>query len=196
MKMRKLLAIVMCVAMVMAIAVAASAEEVSYNATLGFANSDWSIQEWGTNVNTTVTGPGTYTLTFTPSAPVSDALVFVIDIVGAGAAFTEAGYTVTNVTLTADGVTVPVNMPKLVTGDLENNGNFRIEIHNEYGSTKEDPAINYSTLAFSESLVISFTITDPNAVPPKTGDPITLACAALLCSAMGVTAIVGSKKRA
>ena len=48
--------------------IAVSAEETAYTAKLGFANSDWSAQEWGDNVNTTVTGAGTYTLSWDGAA--------------------------------------------------------------------------------------------------------------------------------
>ena len=62
-----------------------SAENASYTAKLGFANSDWSAQEWGDNANTTVTGPGEYSVSWNGAA--SNALVFVVDIAGAGADF-------------------------------------------------------------------------------------------------------------
>ncbi len=65
-----------------------SADEASYTAMLGFANSDWSAQEWGDNANTTVTGAGEYSVSRDGAA--SGALVFVVDIAGTGEAFAAA----------------------------------------------------------------------------------------------------------
>ncbi|MDH8276344.1 hypothetical protein QIG69_28735, partial [Klebsiella pneumoniae] len=50
---------------------------------LGFANSDWSVQEWGDNAAITVEGAGEYTLSWDlpEETTVSDALVFVVDVV-------------------------------------------------------------------------------------------------------------------
>ena len=141
--------------------IAVSAEETAYTAKLGFANSDWSAQEWGDNVNTTVTGAGTYTLSWDGAA--SNALVFVVDIGGAGAAFAAANLQLTALTVAVDGVEIPVDLTKIVTGDLENNGNFRIEIYNEYGSTKADPGIDPAAVSFATNLTVTFTLADPNA---------------------------------
>ncbi|WP_435137038.1 hypothetical protein [Formosa sp. A9] len=52
-----------------------------------------------------------------------------------------------------------VDNSKILFGDLENNGNFRIEIFNEFGSgTAGDPPIDLSELVFSESMEITFTL--------------------------------------
>ena len=56
----------------------------SYTAGIAFANPDWTVQYWGGGSgDTTVTGNGTYEVSFEPTATVSNgALVFVIDIKG------------------------------------------------------------------------------------------------------------------
>jgi len=46
---------------------------------------------------------------------------------------------------------------KIVTGDLEGNGNFRIEIYNEYGSTVSDPPVNPNDFVF-DNLTVTFTL--------------------------------------
>jgi hypothetical protein len=48
---------------------------------------------------------------------------------------------------------------KIKVGDIENNGNIRIEIYNEYGSTKADPPIKTSAMKFTKNLVVTFNIT-------------------------------------
>ena len=157
-----LLLIVACFA-----GVAVSAETASYTAKLGFANSDWSAQEWGDNANTTVTGAGTYTVSWNGAA--SDALVFVIDIAGAGADFAAAGLELTALSVAVDGVEVPVDLSKVVTGDLELNGNYRIEIYNEYGSTKADAPIDPAAVTFATNLTVTFTLTGPTEYDAKLG---------------------------
>lgn len=50
-----------------------------------------------------------------------------------------------------------VDNSKLAMGEIESGtGNFRIEMYNEYGSTKEDPAIHIDRLTFNENCVIKF----------------------------------------
>ena len=144
-----------------------NAEETGYTAKLGFANSDWSVQEWGDNVNTTVTGPGTYTLSFDGAS--TNALVFVVDVAGAGADFAAAGIELSALTVAVDGVEIPVDLSKVVTGDLEQNGNFRIEIFNEYGSTKADAPIDPNAVNFATNLTVTFTLTGPATYDAKLG---------------------------
>lgn len=51
-----------------------------------------------------------------------------------------------------------VDNSKLVVGDIENNGNLRIEFYNEWGSTQPDPAVNLSDISFTENMKISVTL--------------------------------------
>lgn len=128
----------------------------SYEAKLGYANSDWSAQEWGDNAKTTVTGEGNYSVSWDGAG--TDALVFVIDIVGANEAFAAAGLGLTALEVLVDGNPIAVDLSKIVTGDLEDNGNFRIEIYNEYGSTKADPGIDPAAVSFATNLTVNFTL--------------------------------------
>ena len=47
---------------------------------------------------------------------------------------------------------------KVVVGDLENNGRIRIEIYNEYGNTKENPAVDPNAIKFKQNMVVTFQI--------------------------------------
>ena len=47
---------------------------------------------------------------------------------------------------------------KLVIGDLEDNGNLRLELFNEYGSTVNDPGLDPSEVSFSNSIEVTFTL--------------------------------------
>lgn len=59
----------------------------------------------------------------------------------------------------ADGKEVKFDATKIKYGNIENNNNkYRIEIANEYGKTKKDPAIDKNALKFSEKLEVTFTI--------------------------------------
>jgi hypothetical protein len=47
---------------------------------------------------------------------------------------------------------------KLVIGDIEGNGNLRLELFNEYGSTMEDPGLVRSDVAFNEQIEVTFSL--------------------------------------
>ncbi len=151
------LALMLIVACMAGITVSADG---GYEAKLGYSTTGWDVSEWGENVKTTVTGDGTYTLSWDVNGAY-DAGVFVIDIAGAQAVLdiTNQTYNVTDLTITVDGNDVPVDLSKLITGDLEGNGNFRIEIYNLYGAgTADDSPIDPSLMVINENLTITFTI--------------------------------------
>lgn len=150
-----LFALMLVVGTLAALPATVQAADEEYVAKLGYATTDWSAQEWGDNVSTTVNGAGTYTLSWdlAEDMTVADAGVFVIDLEGAAA----AGYKLTGLTITADGAEVPVDLEKIVTGDIEEKGNYRIEIYNQYGTTVENSPID-PALAFSTNLTITFTL--------------------------------------
>ncbi len=54
---------------------------------------------------------------------------------------------------------VTVDNDKIAVGDIEGNGNIRIELYNIYGSTANDPPIDIDDIAFSQNMIINFTIT-------------------------------------
>ena len=168
-----------------------------YAAKLGYAAAgDWEPNEWGDNARTSVSGGGTYTIVWNPSEAADGAEVFVIDIVGAANLYKTC--TLTGVTVIADGVAVPVDMSKVKFGDLEYNGNLRIELYNAYGATASAPAIDLSALNFSEELIVCFTLyeTPVDDTNSNTGDTFQVAMiGTLLVSAMAITAVVATRKR-
>ncbi|MCV9385109.1 hypothetical protein [Reichenbachiella ulvae] len=56
------------------------------------------------------------------------------------------------------GTEVAFDNSKLVIGDLEGNGNLRLEIYNEFGSTISDPGLNTGDLSFASSIEVTFTL--------------------------------------
>lgn len=150
----------------------AAAAENEYTAALGYTDSSWSSQTGfgaDSSVQTTVSGDGTYTLSWDASA--ADALVFVIDIVGGGEAL--SGSALTDMTISVDGNDVPVNVAKVLTGDIEGNGNWRMEIYNEYGAgTKENPPIDPAAISFGSNLTVTFTLGEAGAAPAADEEPV------------------------
>lgn len=57
-----------------------------------------------------------------------------------------------------DGTEIPFDNSKLAIGDLEGNGNLRLEIYNEFGTTINDPGLDTTALVFSESVAVTFTL--------------------------------------
>lgn len=98
-----------------------------------------------------ITGNGKYTFIITVRNP-----DFVTDIFSAGVFlidFIDAANTNPNMKVELSSITVPdyyiggtrevaINKSKLKYGDLEENGNLRLEIYNEYGETKNNPPID------------------------------------------------------
>lgn len=141
-------------------AVAASAVSVtafaddSYTATLGFTDTNWTFQDWESSVE--ITGDGTYTITSTAVAGTEEIGVFVIDCNGMFAGSPDAVATLDSIEI--DGSAVSFDASKIMYGDIEEKGNFRIDIYNMYSDTKDDPAFTNAT-PIAESLSITFTVT-------------------------------------
>ena len=59
----------------------------------------------------------------------------------------------------SSGTEISFDASKILTGDLEGNGNYRFEIYNEYGSgTASDSPINQDDIVFSEKMEVTFTL--------------------------------------
>ncbi len=88
----------------------------------------------------------------------------------------DAGIEISNVTIqltNKDGSTtdVPVDMSKIIFGDIEGNGKLRIEIYNAYGAgTQNDPPIDTSLISFDEKMAVTFTISGLDAAAPAADD--------------------------
>lgn len=59
-----------------------------------------------------------------------------------------------------EGISITFDNSKIVFGDLEDNGNLRIEIYNEYGSTGLNPPVNPSDFIFDKSISVTFSLDD------------------------------------
>lgn len=151
----------------------------SYNAKLGFADTAWAVQDWDSLVE--VTGDGQYTLESTAVAGAADFGVFVIDIEGMFAGAPEATAVLDKVEV--DGSELSFDAAKIKYGDIEEKGNYRIEIYNQYGDTKNDSPVNQAT-AVGSSLKITFTVSGlggaaaPAETPAETEAPAETAPAA------------------
>ncbi|MBP0957154.1 MAG: hypothetical protein J5997_07295 [Oscillospiraceae bacterium] len=176
MKLRRIAAVAAASAMALS-AVAASASAYEYTAFLMFTDIDWLWGNWdaGKATDATITGPGTYTVSLdntqaenTMSAA-NGANVFCVDIVGGYADLADLEVTLDSVK--ADGVEVPFDPEKICYGDIEEKGNYRIEIQNAYGLTGDmsDPhygAIDAASFTAAEKIEVTFTISDPNGAAP------------------------------
>lgn len=176
MKLRRIAAVAAASAMALS-AVAASASAYEYTAFLMFTDIDWLWGNWdaGKATDATITGPGTYTVSLdntqaenTMSAA-NGANVFCVDIVGGYADLADLEVTLDSVK--ADGVEVPFDPEKICYGDIEEKGNYRIEIQNAYGLTGDmsDPhygAIDAASFTAAEKIEVTFTISDPNGAVP------------------------------
>ena len=60
------------------------------------------------------------------------------------------------------GTALDFDNSKLVIGDLEENGNLRLELFNEYGSTKADPGLTPAEIVFTDKIEVTFTL---NGIP-------------------------------
>lgn len=133
----------------------------SHEAYIGFASSDWSFSNWGykEGEGCIVKGDGSYTVKLNGKA--NGANVFVVDIKGLSTACGGADgitATINKIVLDDWGTRIPFDNYKLVAGDLENNGKYRIELFNAYGDTGKDPGLDINLLNFTKRVGITFTI--------------------------------------
>ena len=158
--MKKIFAVVVAIAMVMALAVPAFAAD-SYMAYIGFADSSWAHSAFHPDTDgVEITGDGQYSIETTQFAGAADIFVFVIDFEGMYADNPNITATVDSIEI--DGAPIEFDASKVVSGDRENNGNYRLEIYNEYGDTKADAPINNQT-PVSSSIKVTFTVSGMSA---------------------------------
>lgn len=178
----------------------------SYTAKLGFADTAWAAQDWDASV--TVTGDGQYTIESTAVAGAVDFGVFVIDIEGMYKDAPEASAVLDSIEI--DGAALSFDAGKILYGDIEEKGNFRIDIYNQYSDTAKDPGVDNAT-AIGSSLKVTFTVsglgggaaaaadtgadttTTETTTAPATGN-VAVASVAVVMGLAGV-AIIASRKR-
>lgn len=83
----------------------------------------------------------------------SNGAVNLVDIMGVANDF--PGFAAQLISVDCDGSNVPFDATKLKTGDLEGNGNFRIELHNIWGATAADPAFAGAQMVEGNNCVTS-----------------------------------------
>lgn len=108
---------------------------------------------------------GQYTMTYTASRPHRNGQVYCLDFQGFAAKFPKALIRVD--AIKADGREIPFDANKFRYGDLENNGNYRIEMFNVWGKTGQDSPFRQgggqvtggeSALDFDNTLEVVFTV--------------------------------------
>ena len=132
-----------------------------------FADGTWGCQNWNYNDNgegsVMVKGDGTYTMTLHGVG--SGISIFAIDFIGLSNAVGAENVNVKLNTCVMDdwGTKLAFDNTKLVTGDLEGNGNFRADIYNEWdgSGTGSDATcgVDRSAVSFSNRIGVTFEVT-------------------------------------
>ncbi|MCM1578980.1 MAG: hypothetical protein NC078_09305 [Ruminococcus sp.] len=169
-------------AAISAMGISASAAE--YEAFLMFTDYDWLWGNWdaGNAGDVTVNGYGTYTVSLDSTqaenamSATNGAQVFCVDIVGGGAEFSVDNTIVTVDSIKADGNEVKVDNSKINYGDIEENGNFRIEIRNAYGLTGDmnDPhyePIDSESFSAADKIEVTFTLASADGSSAEAAAP-------------------------
>ncbi|VEU81119.1 hypothetical protein [Haploplasma axanthum] len=170
---------------------------------LGFndAKDAWSHQEAGKAGDTKFKGDGKYTVTITKddvnaAEQAESGRVLTVDIVGLAEAMIKIGTLKANsdgkymiaedlkvsVKVWVDGKEINVTASNIYVGDLEDKGNLRIQLHNQWApSGMEKSAVDPAQLNPKDEIKIEFTITgtgiegdtpvDPTPVDPTPVDP-------------------------
>lgn len=159
--MKKILSIVLALTMVLALAVPVFAAE-EHTAFVMFTTSSWnpSAMSAADHNSVTITGDGTYTIETDQLAGATDALVFCVDIIGLHADYPNATAVLDSIEV--DGEAVEFNADAVIYGDIEENGNLRIEIRNEYGETKDSVIAGYA-FSVESTLKVTFTVSGMSA---------------------------------
>ncbi|MDE5859395.1 MAG: hypothetical protein K2H23_03265 [Oscillospiraceae bacterium] len=152
MKIKKILAAVAAAAVAVS-TMAVNVFAADYTAKLGFADMSWSYQDWDSSVQ--VTGDGQYSIETSALAGSPDFGVFVIDIEGMFAGNPDATAVLDSIEI--DGSAIDFDADKIMYGDIEEKGNYRIDIYNQYSDTKDNPGVNQAT-AIGSTLKITFTV--------------------------------------
>lgn len=134
-----------------------------FDCAVQFSNTGWWPQY---NITETFEGNGTFTIKIDTSAQATtEAFVFNVDLLKAVTSYPNIKAVLDSIKV--DGTEAAFDASKIQYGDLENNGNYRIEIYNDYGSTKKDPPLDPKSLASSKSIEITFTVSGIPENDPK-----------------------------
>ena len=154
------------------IAVTFTLSALAPEASLSVSDPNWSPSVWGAPGNAgnaIINGMGTYTVTADCGGAINGVNVFVIDIYNYLKVYGQSVFDNTEPVInriTIDGKEVACNSSKLQYGDIEGNGNYRIEIYNDYGYKPEgadqpltvsDPAIDKTEMV-GQNVEVNFTL--------------------------------------
>lgn len=139
----------------------------SCNAYMCFADGTWATSNWGFNdsgeASCVVNGDGTYTMTIHGAG--SGLGVFALDFVGLVTKVGSAegiNVKVEKVVLDDWGTKLAFDNAKLVTGDIENNGNFRADIYNQWDGSNTGSAetcgVDINAINFSKRIGVTFSV--------------------------------------
>lgn len=102
-----------------------------------------------------------YTISYDSSR--ANGMIYLVEAKGLKAAFPAARMTLRSISI--DGAAVSYDPTKILSGDLENNGNYRIEIYNTYGGTRGNSPFADETadgivpsLGFNSNITVTFTL--------------------------------------
>lgn len=133
-------------------------------------NSDWSMPgNWGKenpgaikvvkdNFQYKLVSDADYTMSLDVDADCggvgpANGAVCLVDIVGIRSYF--SGFSAELKAVVNDDVNVPFDASKILYGDIEDNGNFRVELHNIWGGTAANPAFDGETQVEGNNCVLS-----------------------------------------
>ncbi len=154
------------------VAVTFTLSALAPEASLSVSDPNWSPSAWGAagkEGNAIIDGMGTYTVTADCGGAINGVNVFVIDIYNYLKVYGQEVFDNTEPIInkiTIDGKEVACNSSKLQYGDIEGNGNYRIEIYNDYGYKPEgadqpltvsDPAIDKNEMV-GQNVEVNFTL--------------------------------------
>ncbi len=154
--MKKFFAAVMIFVTVMLFAAPKSFAAEFYTAKLGFADVSWAVQDWDSAAE--ITGKGQFSVEANVSAP--DIGTLVIDIEDLFEKCPAAAVSVNRIEI--DGKNKAFDPTKILYGDINDNGDYRIEIYDQLGMTKFDPPIDPMT-EVSSKIKVTFTVSGLNA---------------------------------
>ncbi len=144
-------------------------------AAICFADADWYPTSMEQADFVEITEDGTYTIKLKAMAadgtltPIEGAMVFCIDFVDAVVNYPNM--TAELVEVACDGGKLEIDPTKAIFGNIEtDNDHLRLEIRNEYGNTKADPAVDPSEIYADEELTVTFKVT-LDAAPATTEAP-------------------------
>lgn len=178
MKLKRIAAVAAASAMALSV-MAVNTSAAEYDAFLMFTDFDWLWSNWnaGNATDAVVNGYGTYTVSLDSTqaenamSATNGAQVFCVDIVGGGAEFNPDNTVVTVDSIKADGAEVSIDNSKIAYGDIEENGNFRIEIRNAYGVTGDMMDEHYNPIdaegfSAAEKIEVTFTLASADGSAP------------------------------